>query len=132
LGEGTRYGLKKFGENYSQPNPPTLAVVSRELWRAESVEVWFGPHPAKVQGADVVRGKERLLACRLLDNDRKGTPPPRKARFTNDESMIEVARRGGGCRTLEDKKILVLMIARKSGEIALELTDNQYDKFRRA
>jgi hypothetical protein len=59
-------------------------------------------------------------------------PLPRKARFTTDESPIEFARRAGGCRTLEDKNILAMMIQRKSGEIALELTDEQYNKLRRA
>jgi hypothetical protein len=66
------------------------------------------------------------------NNDRKRPPLPRKARFTTDESMIEFARRAGGSRTLEDKNILGMMIERKSGEIALELIDEQYDKLRRA
>lgn len=66
------------------------------------------------------------------NNDRMRTPLPRKARFTNDESMIEFARRAGGCRTLEDKNILDMMMKRKSGEVALELTDEQYDKLRRS
>jgi len=37
-----------------------------------------------------------------------------------------------GPRTLEDKNILAMMMQNKSGEIALELTDEQYDKLRRA
>ena len=60
-----------------------------------------------------------------------GGPLPRKARFTTDESLTEFARRAGGCRTLEDKNILDMMMKRKSGEVALELTDEQYDKLRR-
>jgi hypothetical protein len=36
----------------------------------------------------------------------------------------------GGCRTLEDKNILDIMIKRRSGEITLELTDDQYRKLR--
>jgi hypothetical protein len=65
------------------------------------------------------------------NKDRMRTPLPRKARFTTDESLIEFARRAGGCRTLEEKNILAMMIQRKSGEVALELTDEQYNKLRR-
>ena len=65
------------------------------------------------------------------NNDRMRTPLPRKARFTTDKSMIEFARRAGGCRTLEDKNILAMLIQRKSGEIALKLTDEQYNKLSR-
>jgi hypothetical protein len=34
--------------------------------------------------------------------------------------------------TLEDKNVLAMMIGRKSEEVALELTDQQYAKLRRA
>lgn len=61
------------------------------------------------------------------NKDRMRTPLPRKARFTTDESLIEFARRAGGCRTLEEKNILDMMMQRKSGEVALELTDEQYN-----
>jgi hypothetical protein len=60
------------------------------------------------------------------------TPLPRKARFITDEAMVEFTRRAGGPRTLEDRNILAMMIQNKSGEITLELTDEQYDKLRRA
>ena len=66
------------------------------------------------------------------DNDRMRTPLPRQARFTTDEAMVEFIRRAGGTRTLEDRNILEMMIQRKTGEINLELTDEQYDKLRRA
>ena len=65
------------------------------------------------------------------NNDRMRTPLSRKARFNADETMIEFIRRAGGCRTLEDKNILDMMMKRKSVEVALELTDEQYDKLRR-
>ena len=60
--------------------------------------------------------------------DRMRTSLPRKARFTTNESMIEFARRAGGIRLQEDRQILDLMIKRKSGEIDLSLTDEQYRK----
>jgi hypothetical protein len=40
--------------------------------------------------------------------------------------------RAGGPRTLEDRNILDMMIQKKSGEITLELTDEQYAKLRKA
>jgi hypothetical protein len=45
--------------------------------------------------------------------------------------MIEFSRRAGGSRTIEDKNILAMLIQRKSGEIALKLTDEQYNKLSR-
>lgn len=45
--------------------------------------------------------------------------------------MIQFVRRAGAARTLEDKNILEMMIQRRSGEITLELTDEQYAKLRR-
>ena len=68
----------------------------------------------------------------FFNTDRMRTALPRKARFSTDEALIEFARRAGGCRTLEDKKILDMMIKRKSGEITLELTEEQYAKLRRS
>jgi hypothetical protein len=64
------------------------------------------------------------------DNDRMRTPLPRKARFATDEAMVEFIRRAGYSMNLENKNILAMMIERKSGEINLELTDEQYDKLR--
>jgi hypothetical protein len=60
------------------------------------------------------------------------TALPRRARFTTEEGLIEFTRRAGGPKTLEDRNILVMMMQKKSGEITLELTDEQYDKLRRA
>jgi hypothetical protein len=65
------------------------------------------------------------------NKDPMRTPLSRKARFNADETMIEFIRRAGGCKTLEDKNILGMMMERKSGEVALDLTDEQYDKLRR-
>jgi hypothetical protein len=56
---------------------------------------------------------------------------PRRTRFNSDEVMIEFARRAGGLRTSEDRNIFEMMIQRKSGEITLGLTDEQYAKLRR-
>jgi hypothetical protein len=67
------------------------------------------------------------------DNDRMRTPLPRKARFTTDEAMVEFIRRAGGAKNLEDKNILEMMMQqRRSGEVDLEITEEQYDKLRRA
>jgi hypothetical protein len=45
----------------------------------------------------------------------------RKARFTTDEALVEFTRRAGCPKTLEDQ----------SGEIALELTEEQYANLRK-
>jgi hypothetical protein len=66
------------------------------------------------------------------DCDRMRTPLRRKARFHSDEVMLEFIERAGGPKTLEDKNILAMLMQRKSGEITLELTDEQYAKLRRA
>ena len=65
------------------------------------------------------------------NKDRMRTPLSRKARFNADETMIEFIRRAGGCKTIEEKIILEMMMKRKSGEVSLELTDEQYEKLRR-
>jgi hypothetical protein len=64
----------------------------------------------------------------FCESDRMRTPLPRKARFTTDEALIDFTRRAGGPKTLEDRNILAMMMERKSGEINLELTDEQYRK----
>jgi hypothetical protein len=56
------------------------------------------------------------------------TQLPRNAHFRTEELMLEFIQRGGGPKTLEDKNILVMQLQRKSGEIMLELTAEQYDK----
>jgi hypothetical protein len=68
----------------------------------------------------------------FFNTDRMRTALPRKARFATDEALIEFTRRAGGPKTLEDRNILAMMIQKKSGEITLELTDEQYEKLRRA
>jgi hypothetical protein len=68
----------------------------------------------------------------FFNTDRMRTALPRRARFNSDEVMVEFARRAGGLRTSEDRNIFDMMIQRKSGEITLDLTDEQYDKLRRA
>jgi hypothetical protein len=60
------------------------------------------------------------------------TALPRRARFTTGEALIEFTRRAGGPKTLEDRNILTLMIQKKSGEITLELTDEQYDRLKQS
>jgi hypothetical protein len=65
------------------------------------------------------------------ESDRMRNPLPRRARFTTDEAMVEFTRRAGGPKTLEDRNILAMMIQNKSGEITLELTDEQYSKLRK-
>jgi hypothetical protein len=68
----------------------------------------------------------------FFDTDRMRTALPRRARFNSDEAMTEFVRRAGGPKTLEDKNILAMMMQKKSGEITLELTDEQYEKLRKA
>jgi hypothetical protein len=64
----------------------------------------------------------------FFDTDRMRTALPRRARFSSDEALIEFTRRAGGPKTLEDRNILDMMIQKKSGEITLELSDEQYAK----
>jgi hypothetical protein len=53
----------------------------------------------------------------FFDTDRMRTALPRRARFTTDEAFI--------------RNILAMMMKNKSGEITLELTDEQYATLRR-
>jgi hypothetical protein len=46
--------------------------------------------------------------------------------------MVEFTRRAGGPKTLEDRNIFDMMIRRSFGEVTLELTDEQYDRLRKA
>jgi hypothetical protein len=75
---------------------------------------------------------KKVWSVVFWDTDRMRTPLPRKARFNSDEVMMEFIRRAGGPRTLEDKNILAMLMAKGTGEITLELTDEQYDKLRKA
>ena len=47
------------------------------------------------------------------------------------EALIEFAQRAGGIKMSEDRQILDIMIHCKTGEITLNLTDEQYTKLRR-
>ena len=67
----------------------------------------------------------------FFDTDRMRTPLPRRARFNSDEALIEFAQRAGGIKMSEDRQILDMMIQRKTGEITLNLTDEQYTKLYR-
>ena len=67
----------------------------------------------------------------FFDTDRMRTALPRRARFNSDEALIEFAQRAGGIKMSEDRQILDMMILRKTGEITLNLTDEQYTKLRR-
>jgi hypothetical protein len=67
----------------------------------------------------------------FFDTDRMRTALPRRARFNSDEALIEFAQRAGGIKMSEDRQILDMMIQRKTGEITLNLTDEQYTKLRR-
>jgi len=76
----------------------------------------FSPVPRKFKVLASLVEKSGCWVVVFWNEDRMRTPLPRKARLTNDESMIKFARRPGGRRTLEDRNILALMIARKSRE----------------
>ena len=67
----------------------------------------------------------------FFDTDRMRTALPRRARFNSDQTLIEFAQRAGGIKMSEDRQILDMMIQRKTGEITLNLTDEQYTKLRR-
>jgi hypothetical protein len=45
---------------------------------------------------------------------------------TTDEALIEFTRRAGSPKTLEDRNILAMTMQKRSGEITLELTDQQH------
>ena len=67
----------------------------------------------------------------FFDTDRMRTALPRRARFNSDEALIEFAQRAGGIKMSEDRQIPEMMIQRKTGEITLNLTDEQCTKLRR-
>jgi hypothetical protein len=67
----------------------------------------------------------------FFDFDRMRTELPRRARFATDEALVEFARRAGGPKALEDRNIFEMMMRKKSGEITLELIDEQYNKLKR-
>lgn len=68
----------------------------------------------------------------FFEGNRNRWQLPRLAFFNSDEAMIEFTRRAGGPKTLEDRNILTMIMERGFGEITLELTDEQYDKLRKA
>jgi hypothetical protein len=90
------------------------------------------PNPRKYKVLMSFGEKNACWFVVFWNKDRMRTPLSRKARFNADETMIQFIRRAGGCKTTEDKIILEMMMKRKSGEIALELTDDHYEKLRRA
>ena len=67
----------------------------------------------------------------FFNTDRVRTALSRRARFNSDEALIEFAQRAGWIKMSEDRQILDMMIQRKTGEITLNLTDEQYTKLRR-
>lgn len=68
----------------------------------------------------------------FFDCDRNRRQLPRLAFFNSDEAMVEFTRRAGGPKTLEERNIFEMQMRRTFGEITLELTDEQYEKLRRA
>ena len=68
----------------------------------------------------------------FFDCNRRRSQLPRLAFCNSDEAMIEFSRRAGGPKTLEDRNIFDMLIQRGAREVTLELTDEQYDKRRRA
>lgn len=67
----------------------------------------------------------------FFDGDRRRTALPRRAFFNSDEVMTEFIRRGGGLRTLEDRNIFEMQLAKNFGETELLLTPEQYEKLRK-
>ena len=92
------------------------------------VEIGDNDPPYTSQGPDGLPVLE-CLGRDLLDTDRMRTALPRRARFNSDEALIEFAQRAGGIKMSEDRQILDMMIHRKTGEITLNLTDEQYAKW---
>ena len=68
----------------------------------------------------------------FFDCDRRRSQLPRLAFCNSDEAMVEFSRRAGGPNTLEERNIFAMMIQKKFGQITLDLTDEQYEKLRRA
>jgi hypothetical protein len=66
----------------------------------------------------------------FFDCDRRRSQLPRLAFCNSDEAMVEFSRRAGGPKTLEDRNIFDMLIQRGSGEITLDLTDEQYHKLK--
>jgi hypothetical protein len=58
----------------------------------------------------------------FFDGDRRRTQLQRKAFFNSDEAMMEFAYRAGGPKTLEDRNIFAMQIARNSAEVWLVVT----------
>ena len=94
------------------------------------VEIGGNDSPYTSQGPDVLPVLECLDVV-FFDTGRMSTALPRRARFNSDEALIEFAQRAGGIKMSEDRQILDMMIQRKTGEITLNLTDEQYTKLRR-
>lgn len=68
--------------------------------------------------------------CRFLEADLK-TSLPRKLHFSNDDRLIEMAKRGRAIKDLADKQALEHGIANGRGTIKLHLTSQQYESLKR-
>jgi hypothetical protein len=68
----------------------------------------------------------------FFDCDSSRSQLPRLAFCNSDEAMVEFSRRAGEPKTLDDRNIFDMLIQRGSGEITLDLNDEQYAKLRRA
>jgi hypothetical protein len=68
----------------------------------------------------------------FFEGDRNRQQLPRLAFFNSDEVMVDFTQRAGGPKTLEDRNKFAMIMERGFGEIILELTDEQYDKLRKA
>ena len=112
------------------------------MWRVEIaalIRLMFAYNSSMQLAAPQPRRHKVLMSFRywnawdviFFDTDRMRTALPRRARFSSDEALIEVAQRAGGIKMSEDRQILDMMIQRKTGEITLNLTDEQYTKLRR-
>jgi len=68
----------------------------------------------------------------FFDCDRQRSQLPRLAFCNSDEAMVEFSRRAGGPKMLEDRNIFDMLIQRGSGDIIVDLTDEQYNNLKRA
>src|SRR5260370_41291910 len=87
---------------------------------------WGNDSPYTSQGPDVLPVLECLDVV-FFDTDGAAS----QSQINSDEALIEFAQRAGGIKMSEDRQILDMMIRRKTGEITLNLTDEQYTKLRR-
>jgi hypothetical protein len=60
-----------------------------------------------------------------------GGLPVRELFFADSDKIVEMAKRGGALRMLEDRHAFELGLANGRGAVDLELTDAQFDALRR-